>query len=68
MSIKIVAVRADFKGDDVVLTMLGETPRGTRVRVKSETVSGVKGDRAAWESKVAAAIDRMAPRGSAVPE
>lgn len=68
MRIPIVAIRVDVKGDDMGITTLGSSPRGTRFRLKTVTVEGVKGPKPAFESKVAAALNALLPDTPSLPE
>ena len=66
MANKIVAVRVQLRGDDVELTTLGESPRGTRVRLKSVQVPGVRKDKKEFHSKVLAALETLLPNRGTV--
>lgn len=68
MGAKIVAIRVDLKGEKATLTTLGASPRGTRVRLKSEEVDGTQLSKKALEEKLTAAIERLTGRPGAVPE
>lgn len=68
MSIPIVAIRIDVKGDQMKITTMGASPRGTRFRLKTTEVDGVKGPKAAFASKVEAAMNLLLPATPSVPE
>lgn len=61
MSMKIVAVRVELKRGDVEVTTIGSSPRGTKVRLSSKVVRGVRGDREAFEANLARAVNELLP-------
>lgn len=61
MSMKVVAVRVDLKRGDAVLTTIGSSPRGTKVRLRSVVVPGIKGPRKEFEAAVDAAVNELLP-------
>lgn len=61
MSMKIVAVRVALKRGEAEITTIGSSPRGTKVRLRSVMVPGVRGDRKAFEAGVEKAINELLP-------
>lgn len=68
MGIPIVAIRVRVRGDNMEITTLGSSPRGTRFRLKTVQVDGVKGPKAAFHGKVEAAVDSLLPAVPGLPE
>lgn len=67
MSHKIVGVQVDLKGGDVRLTTLTESPRGTRIRLASVMVKGVRGDKAVFEGNILTALHELVPGLNRIP-
>lgn len=58
---KITAIKVTKKGDDLILTAMTQSPRGTSVMLEREVVSGRKEAREALNTKVALALGKLLP-------
>lgn len=61
MGARVYSVQAKIVGEDVVLTTIGQSPRGTKVLLKSAKVPGVRGPREEFRRNVEAAVRRLLP-------
>jgi hypothetical protein len=56
MGAKITAVRCQLKKDELVITAVGQSPRGTKVLLKRAVAKGRKGPREEFQKNVEDAI------------
>jgi len=59
MTVKVNAIRVDLRGDEVVITAMGQSPRGTKVRLRQETAKGRKGDKETFRQNIVQAIEKV---------
>lgn len=59
MAHKIVAIQVEFVGEVTKLTALGQSPRGTKIRLKQVQVDVPREDKQAFEIAVDAAIKAL---------
>jgi hypothetical protein len=62
MGAKITAVRCQLKKDELVLTAVGQSPRGTKVLLKKAFAKGRKGPREEFQKNVEEAIKSVTSR------
>lgn len=59
MAHKVNAIRVEVRGDDAILTGMGQSPRGTKVRLRQAVAKGRRGDRKEFEKNVKQAIEAI---------
>lgn len=58
---RVVSIRVEMKGDDAVITTIGQSPRGTKVRLKTVLVNGLRGPKETFDADLRKAIQQLVP-------
>ena len=59
MAHKVNAIRVEVRGDNAILTGMGQSPRGTKVRLRQAVAKGRKGDKEEFQKNVKKAIEEI---------
>lgn len=65
---RVTGIRVDIKQDEAIITALGQSPRGTRVRLKRAVAKGKRESREIFQENVLKAIKEVLPSKPSVNE
>lgn len=56
---KVNAIRVDMEQDQLKITAVGQSPRGTKIRLRQAVAKGRKGDKKAFRENILKAIEEV---------